>query len=286
MMTQIPGIRYAATPRAGGQVNPRTLGQPPKLIVVHCTDNTASAVAEAGYAANRLDLQKDWTSAHAYVDAGGVIGSLDLGLRAWAAFSWANGCAWHVELCGREDAVPDTVQRIGAALVRQLCLMAGVPMEHVDPGGIRALHDGTRTSGGITGHRDITLSGIDSNNHTDPGANFDWARFIAWVREGDAVKPEDEALVVEAAGIIKFNVAGWLRDLSGAETQRAAANEARDNATLAAIKTLAAGGADVDTAAVIARINEVAAAESNAVARLQADLTDARRRLAAALAPQ
>lgn len=283
-MMRIPGVPYGPAPRAAAVAS--TLSTPPRLVVVHCTSNTATAMAEATYAASRTDARGNWTSAHAYVDAGGVLGSLDLGLQAWAAFSWANARGWHVELCGQENAVPDTVQRLGAALVRQLCLMGNVPMEHLDGAAIRALHDGIRTSGGITGHRDITLSGIDNNNHTDPGANFDWARFIAWVREGDAVKPEDEALVVEAAGIIKYNVAGWLRDLSGAETQRAAANEARDNATLAAIKTLAAGGTNVDTAAVIARINEIAAAESNAVARLQADLTETRRRLAAALADQ
>jgi N-acetyl-anhydromuramyl-L-alanine amidase AmpD len=181
---RIPGIPYAAIPRAGGLVSPRALGQP-KLIVVHCTDNTAAAKSEANYAATRADGQSRWTSAHAYVDASGALGSLDLDLRAWAAFSWANGCAWHIELCGEENAVPDNVQRVGAALIRQLCLMAGIPMEHLDGAAIRALHDGTRTRGGITGHRDITQSHIDSNNHTDPGDRFDWARFIGWVTAGD-----------------------------------------------------------------------------------------------------
>lgn len=68
--------------------------------------------------------------------------------------------------------------------------------------------------------------------------------------------------------------------------EKAAAAEAvRDAATKAAIDALAgaltAAGGSVDSAAVIARINEVAAAESATVAALRAEVADLRARLAA-----
>jgi N-acetylmuramoyl-L-alanine amidase CwlA len=48
----------------------RSLSQ---VVVIHATDNTASAVAEASYARTRPDK----TSAHFYVDDGQVIQALD-----------------------------------------------------------------------------------------------------------------------------------------------------------------------------------------------------------------
>lgn len=178
-MARIPGIAYAAAPRTAAVGS--ALAQPPKLVVVHCTSNTATAAAEAHYAATRTDDRSHWTSCHVYVDQAGPLGSLDLGLQAWAAYGWANARGWHVELCGRENAVPEVTQRLGAAVVRQLCLLGGVPMEHLDGAAVRALHDGTRTRGGVTGHGDITAANFDGNDHTDPGSAFDWPRFMSWV---------------------------------------------------------------------------------------------------------
>ncbi len=61
-----------------------------------------------------------------------------------------------------------------------------------------------------------------------------------------------------------------------------AASATRETATLAAINALAAGGTSVDTASVINAINAAAAAESQAVLVLQAQVTDLRAKLAAA----
>lgn len=67
------------------------------------------------------------------------------------------------------------------------------------------------------------------------------------------------------------------------ELQAAAAADAtRDAVTLAAIQALAAGGTSVDTAAVIARINAVAADESATVAALHAEVASLRAALAEA----
>lgn len=61
-----------------------------------------------------------------------------------------------------------------------------------------------------------------------------------------------------------------------------AAAATRDQAALTAIQALAASGTSIDTAAVIARINEVAQAESATVAALTAEVTDLKAKLAAA----
>lgn len=90
-----------------------------------------------------------------------------------------------------------------------------------------------------------------------------------------------------------------LRRIDAATTSllaSAAAEQARDVATRGAIDALAtalrSGGGSVDSAAVIARIDEVAATESAAITQLHAELASARQeaaqlreRLAAALAP-
>lgn len=191
MAATVPGAPYAAPPRTLSHAS--VLPQPPKLIVVHCTANTASKEGEAKYAATRTDDVSHWTSCHLYVDETGVLGSLPLDRQAWAAYGWANARSWQIEMCGRENAVPEATQRRAAALVRQLCLLGGVPMVHLDGLALRALHAGQRATGGVTGHGDITVADFDGNTHTDPGDRFDWARFMSWVTEGDTVAGEADA---------------------------------------------------------------------------------------------
>lgn len=179
-MRLIPGIPYGPQPRA--QAYAGALAWPPKLVVVHATDNpTSNAAGEARYAATRTDPQGNWTSCHVYVDTTGPLGSLPLDYRAWSAYGWANANGIHVELCGVSGRVPEAVQRAGAAIVRQLCQLTGVPMRHLDGPAVRRLHDSGGT-GGVTGHGDITAADFDDNDHTDPGFTpADWARFMGWV---------------------------------------------------------------------------------------------------------
>ncbi len=79
-----------------------------------------------------------------------------------------------------------------------------------------------------------------------------------------------------------IDVGGRLAAIEARIVAAEAADTARDTATLAAIRALTAGGTSVDTAAVINRINEVAATESTTVAALRADIATLRQRLAAA----
>lgn len=211
-MSTIPGIPYGPAPRAQSQAGGLTT--PPPFVVVHATDNpTSNAHGEANYAATRTDSSSNWTSCHAYVDASGPLGSLPLHLRAWSAYSWANAHGWHIELCGVSGRVPLEVQRNGAALVRQLCQLGGIPMVHRDGAAVRAYHDGAAGArGGVTGHGDITAANFDNNDHTDPGfSTADWGRFMGWVTGG--VTPstlEDDMgkqlLVADSTGVV------WLVD--------------------------------------------------------------------------
>lgn len=299
-MRLIPGVPYAAPPRA--QAAAGALAWPPKLVVVHATDNpTSNATGEARYAATRTDPSGSWTSCHAYVDAVIVLGSLPLDYRAWSAYGWANANGIHIELCGVSGRVPEPVRRAGAALVRQLCLMAGIPMRHLDGPAVRRLHD-SGGIGGVCGHGDITAASFDDNDHTDPGFTAaDWARFMGWVSEGD----DDMGLMDDASGQAlawqsdavtfgKPTIAGgpqaglpvWLVGAVERLEAAAAADAVRDAAAKVAIDALATAlagaGGSVDSAAVIARINAVAAAESATVTALHAEVASLRAALAAA----
>lgn len=193
--TRIPGVAYGARPKGMGPA----LLWPPRLIVVHDTGNTASATAEAHYAATRDDAESKWTSAHAYVDTRQVVGSVPLNTQAWAAYSYANAHGWQVEMvghnAGEEDAVPAATVERTAALVAQLAGLADIPLAKLTPAQVAA---GQR---GICGHRDITM-GLHVGDHTDPGPRFDWNRFINLVEEGGmTTQSEFNALMY-----------GWLKD--------------------------------------------------------------------------
>lgn len=211
-MSTIPGIAYGPAPRAQSQAG--ALATPPPFVVVHATDNpTSNARGEANYAATRTDNSSNWTSCHAYVDASGPLGSLPLHLRAWSAYAWANAHGWHIEMCGVSGRVPLDVQRNGAALVRQLCQLGGIPMVHRDGAAVRAYHDGRAgAQGGVTGHQDITAANFDGNNHTDPGFSLaDWDRFMSWVTSGNTPSTAgddmgQQILVADSTGAV------WLAD--------------------------------------------------------------------------
>jgi len=178
MATQLAGVPYAALPTAATVAS--ALAFPPRLVVIHDTSNSATAQQEALYAASRpIDGA---TSAHFYVDGNGPLGSVPLNKQAWAAYSYANGNGFHIEMCGynagQRGAVPPVTIGHTARLVRKLCDLAGIPMVKLGPGEVAA---GKR---GICGHWDIT-TGLGVGTHDDPGPAFDWAAFIAAVNGDD-----------------------------------------------------------------------------------------------------
>lgn len=169
--TRISGIPYAAAPRA--EAVAAVLAQPPRLVVIHDTGNpTSTAAGEASFAHTRTDAQSHWTSAHAYIDQDGPLGSLRLDRQAWAAYSYANSHGIHLELCltGNQAAT----RQHAAELTRQLCDLFDIPKVKLTPSRVAA------GESGVCGHKDIT-EGLGVGDHTDPGANFPWSAFMATV---------------------------------------------------------------------------------------------------------
>lgn len=207
-LASLPGIPYASLPRAASAAGP--LFWPPRLVVIHDTSNTASAAAEASYAANRGDVQANWTSAHFYVDPAGPLGSCPLDVQAWAAYSYANAHGWHIEMCGMNAGAPGAVPRatvaLTARLVAQLCDLAGIPKTHLGPADVAA------GKAGITGHWDIT-QGLHVGTHDDPGPAFDWVGFIATVNsQGDdmaQLTDQQTANLLAAVDVIGAAALGW-----------------------------------------------------------------------------
>lgn len=182
---RVPGLQYASPPRAESRA--AVLAWPPRIIVVHDTGNPDSdRFDEASYAANRADDPKHWTSAHAYVDQDGPLGSLRLDRQAWAAYSYANAHGLHVELCLSGDRAATRAH--GARLVRTLCQLAGIPMIKLTPTQVAA---GQR---GVCGHHDVTV-GLGVGDHIDPdrpGAPFPWADFMSMVNSGSTTLEDSD----------------------------------------------------------------------------------------------
>lgn len=192
----IPGVAYGPPARAAALAQPLVL--PPRLVVIHDTSDTGTAAEEMHYAAARTDSVAAWTSAHAYIDTAGPLGSVPLNVQAWAAFSYANAHGWHLEMCGQNAGqlgeVPAITIEHTAALTAQLCALAGIPKVKLTPAQVAAGRSG------ICGHYDIT-TGLGVGTHDDPGPHFDWAAFMALVQKGDTVvlTPDDINAVAAAS---------------------------------------------------------------------------------------
>jgi N-acetylmuramoyl-L-alanine amidase CwlA len=177
--SKLPGLKYAALPAGyGGK-----LTVPPRLVIVHMTDNPNGATAEqeASYAHTRTDDNP--TSAHAYVDTDSEIGSVPLTSKAWAALAHGNSIGWQIELCNQAGhPIPAATIKRAAALVAKLCKLGGIPIDSLTADEVRA------GKHGIAGHDDLTRAyPEDHGDHTDPKwTEAQWAAFIAQVKAAAA----------------------------------------------------------------------------------------------------
>lgn len=295
---QLPGVPYAAIPKAATPAYRSMLALPPRLVVIHDTSNDATAQQEARFAATRTDPSSSWTSAHFYVDGTGPLGSVPLIYKAWAAYSYANTHGWHIEMCGYNagmtGAVPGKTIGITAGLVRQLCEVADIPMVKLSPADVA---NGKR---GICGHRDITI-GLNVGTHDDPGPAFDWPAFIAAVNGGDmALTEADKPIIVAAVHGYKdadkpsyhdaFFGDVWPNSKTAASYGPALASlSSKVDGLTKAVTALAGGGTSVDTAAILQAVNDRAAedaqrdaAHTAEVQALHAEIAELRGKLTAA----
>lgn len=164
-MSRYPDLPYVQAKNYGP---PRSLTQ---MVVIHATANTASAEAEAAYAARRTD----GVSAHFYVDGDSAIQALDTAVIAYGCFPTGNSRSVQFELCGLNNQITDATMRQAAPIVARACREFGLPIRKVSPAQLR---DGVK---GICGHLDVTLA-WGEGDHTDPGSAFPWDRFIGYVQ--------------------------------------------------------------------------------------------------------
>ncbi len=160
-----------------GNGGPRALTQ---MVVIHATDNTASAHDEAEYATRRPDE----TSAHFYVDDRSAFRALPLGDIAFGCFSMGNSRSVQFELCGLSNQISDATMRNAAPLVAEVCRLYGLPIERLSPADLVAGRKG------VCGHLDVTQA-WHQGDHTDPGSSFPWSTFLSYVQaaSGEPVSP-------------------------------------------------------------------------------------------------
>lgn len=149
--------------QAAGDGGLRSMTQ---MIVIHATDNTASAEAEASYASRRTDD----VSCHVFVDDDSAVQALPLDHVAWGCFPIGNSRSIQLELCGRSGSLSAATIARAAGIVARIVALWGVPVRKVGP---QELRDGVH---GICGHADVTLA-WGQGDHMDPGT-FPWASFI------------------------------------------------------------------------------------------------------------
>ncbi len=138
-----------------------------KLIVVHCTANTATAAAEARYATTRSDR----VSSHYYVDDSTLIQSLNTDLVAWhagnaqgnttgIAYEFTGLASWSRE---RWLVDPDDIHQAARQMARD-CQHWGIPARWLTVDQLRA------GWAGLTTHDDVRRAW--GGTHTDPGPGF------------------------------------------------------------------------------------------------------------------
>jgi N-acetyl-anhydromuramyl-L-alanine amidase AmpD len=172
--------------QAGGHGGARAQTQ---MVVIHCTDNTASAEAEAHYAEHRAD----GISAHFYGDDDSIVQALDTAVVAYGCFATGNARSVQFELTGLSNQVSDAAMRQAAKTVRRACVEFGIPVRHVGPDELRAGQKG------ICGHGDVTRA-WGEGDHTDPGDSFPWATFIGYVQNGDEMTTDWAAVTAIQIG--------------------------------------------------------------------------------------
>lgn len=181
----LPGLPYMHAAGDGG------VRQTTQVVIIHATDNTASAEDEAGYATHRPDQ----TSAHVYVDDDSAVQALRLDHIAYGALWNGNQISVQLELSGRSNAISDATMRQAAPIVAEICRRYNIPVRKISAAQVRAGQKG------ICGHADITAAfPQDGGDHTDPGAQFPWAKFISYVADGGAPTKEDPEVYYTSVG--------------------------------------------------------------------------------------
>jgi hypothetical protein len=255
-----PGLNFV---QASGYTKGRPDG-PPLWIVVHDmeagessdrAENTASYFA--GGAGGR------GVSSHYCVDNNSVIQCVLLKDTAWTVGNRPGnnrGINWEFSGFARQtraqwlDPFGMAMFREAAPYIRADAARFGIPLRRCSVADLKALRPG------VTSHNDLRVA-FGGTTHTDPGPAFPWDVFIEILQEGDDMATPLEIWSINA-GSAK-NPVRALDRLNQAAREAAAAN-AGVAALTAVVKQLAdhitAGGGSVDTAAILAGVDQRLAA--------------------------
>lgn len=167
---------------------PRRFGNKPTgTIVIHTAENVADQIGEdlGAESVARYCSERDSHGAyHRLVDADSIIAMVPFGYETWHCVPtnpWSIGISMAIEAGDWKRYSADYVTRVmrnaakaAAEAVRDLKRHWGVvvPIAHISGTAARAKKPG------FTGHGET-----DPGRRSDPGADFDWARFLRMVRE-------------------------------------------------------------------------------------------------------
>ena len=156
------------------------------LLVIHDMEAPeAGTTAEvcAQFFHNQPKSPGSGSSAHYAIDDGSVVQCVRDHDVAWAA-PGANHDGLHFEHAGYArqnkhewaDDFSTAMLKRSARLVARKAHRYHIPIVFLTAEMVKAGH------AGITGHLQITESGIGVGSHTDPGTNFPWGRYIRYVK--------------------------------------------------------------------------------------------------------
>lgn len=184
---EYPDLRWVS-PKSWTNAN-RTSVQ---LIVIHTTEGSShgqSAEDGAAYDARRTD----GTSAHYFVDNTSTVQCVRTNDQAHTARGEGNRRGIHYELCGRAgysaawwaDNYAEAMLRRAAKQAARDSKKWGIPVRHLTVAQVKA---GAK---GFCSHHDISRA-FGQSDHTDPGPNFPWSRFLDMVRAELDPEPEEK----------------------------------------------------------------------------------------------
>jgi N-acetyl-anhydromuramyl-L-alanine amidase AmpD len=176
--TEYPDLPFMA-PRSWTNANRSSV----QLIVIHTTEGSEhinSAEDGAAYDARRTD----GTSTHYFHDSNSTVQCVRTEDIAHTAKGEGNRRGIHHELCGDAgdsaaewaDAYHDAMLRRAAKQAARDARKWNIPVRRLSAGQVAA---GTK---GICGHADISAA-FGQSDHTDPGRNFPWSKFIGLVQD-------------------------------------------------------------------------------------------------------
>lgn len=156
---------------------------PVRLVVIHTPEWPESASGAEGVARYFHDNpDKRDASCHITVDSDSIVQCVKDSYVAWAA-PGANHDGIQIELTGFanqtrsqwRDKFSLAALSLAADATAQYCLKFGLPVRHLSDEELRT------GLPGIVGHDQVARV-YRKSNHTDPGPNFPWIRFLLYAK--------------------------------------------------------------------------------------------------------